>query len=63
MTHAPHRVLQFLKDFAQERKLAWQQDSVGNIVIKRAGSGGGEHAPPVVIQVQHRARMQRLPAG
>jgi hypothetical protein len=27
------------------------QDSVGNIVIMRPGSGGGEGAPPVVIQV------------
>ena len=46
------RVLQWLKDFAKERKLAWQQDSVGNIVIKRPGSAGGEHAPTVVIQAR-----------
>lgn len=45
------RVLQYLKDFANERKLAWQQDAVGNMVIKRTGSGGGEMAPAVVIQV------------
>ncbi len=45
------RVLQFLKDFANERKLAWQQDAVGNMVIKRTGTGGGELAPAVVIQV------------
>ena len=45
------RVLQFLKDFANERKLAWQQDAVGNMVIKRTGTGGGEMAPAVVIQV------------
>lgn len=40
-----------MKDFANERKLAWQQDGVGNMVIKRTGSGGGEMAPAVVIQV------------
>ncbi|EIE18888.1 aminoacyl-histidine dipeptidase [Coccomyxa subellipsoidea C-169] len=44
------KVLQYLKDFANERKLAWQQDGVGNMVIKRTGSGGGEMAPAVVIQ-------------
>lgn len=30
--------------------LAWPQDKVGNIVIYRPGSGGGEKAPPVIIQ-------------
>ena len=49
-------VLQWLKDFADQRQLAWQQDSVGNIVIKRPGSGGGEHAPAVVIQVRRSLR-------
>ncbi|KAK9830529.1 hypothetical protein WJX72_012284 [[Myrmecia] bisecta] len=44
------RVLQWLKDFAQARGLKWQQDAVGNLVIKRPGSGGGEAAPVVVIQ-------------
>ncbi|GLC42124.1 hypothetical protein PLESTM_001294000 [Pleodorina starrii] len=44
------RVLQYLKDFAAERQLAWQQDAVGNLVIRRPGSGGGEGAPCVVIQ-------------
>ncbi|GIL81736.1 hypothetical protein Vretimale_1325 [Volvox reticuliferus] len=44
------RVLQYLKDFATERQLAWQQDAVGNLVIRRPGSGGGEGAPCVVVQ-------------
>ena len=26
------------------------QDGVGNIVIRRPGSGGGEDAPPVIVQ-------------
>lgn len=45
------RVLQYLKNFANERKLAWQQDAIGNMVIKRTGTGGGENANAVVIQV------------
>ncbi|GAB4815754.1 hypothetical protein N2152v2_002800 [Parachlorella kessleri] len=44
------RVLEWLKAFASERGLQYRQDKVGNIVIKRPGSGGGEQAPPVVIQ-------------
>lgn len=44
------RVLDWLKGFAKERGLEWQQDSVGNIVIRRPGSGGGEAAPPVIVQ-------------
>jgi dipeptidase D len=51
-----HRVLQWLKDFANERKLAWQQDAVGNLVIKRTGTGGGQNAPAVVIQVCEKCR-------
>ncbi|KAG2432288.1 hypothetical protein HYH02_013011 [Chlamydomonas schloesseri] len=44
------RVLQYLKDFADARQLSWRQDAVGNLVICRPGSGGGETAPGVVIQ-------------
>lgn len=45
-------MLKWLKAFADERSLAWQQDAVGNLVIKRTGSGGGERAPAVVIQAR-----------
>ncbi len=45
------RVLQWVKDFAEQRGLKWRQDDVGNLVVLRPGSGGGEAAPPVVIQV------------
>eukprot|EP00198_Chlamydomonas_reinhardtii_P009812 XP_001699149.1 predicted protein [Chlamydomonas reinhardtii] len=45
------RVLQYLKDFAEARRLSWRQDAVGNLVICRPGSGGGEAAPGVVIQL------------
>jgi hypothetical protein len=43
-------VLAWLKKFADDRGLAWQQDAVGNIVIRRPGSGGGEAARPVIVQ-------------
>lgn len=31
------RVLTYLKQFADTRSLAWQQDAVGNLVIRRPG--------------------------
>jgi len=42
--------MSWLVDFAQTRGLEHKQDSVGNLVIKRPGSGGGEGAQPVAIQ-------------
>lgn len=44
------RVQAFLEDFAKERNLQTKRDAAGNMVISRPGSGGGEQAPPVVIQ-------------
>ncbi|KAK9826187.1 hypothetical protein WJX81_005747 [Elliptochloris bilobata] len=44
------RVLEWVKAFANERSLNYRQDTVGNLVIYRSGSGGGEGAPAVVIQ-------------
>lgn len=46
------RVIAYLQDFASKRKLEYKQDSIGNMVIRRPGSGGGESAPTVVIQVR-----------
>jgi dipeptidase D len=40
----------WLKEFAEQRGLEWAEDSVGNLVIRRPGSGGGEAAAPVIIQ-------------
>jgi di/tripeptidase len=40
----------FLEQFAQEHGLVTKSDAAGNMVICRPGSGGGEHAPPVVMQ-------------
>jgi hypothetical protein len=39
-----------LRGFAEERGLDYKQDSFGNVVIYRKGSGGRELAPPVLIQ-------------
>lgn len=46
------RVIAYLQDFARKRKLEYKQDSVGNMVIRRPGSGGGDSAPTIVIQVR-----------
>ena len=42
------RVKEFLKDFAANHGLRLKQDAVGNTVIFRPGSGGGESAWPVI---------------
>ena len=39
-----------LRIFAELHSLTWKQDQVGNLVIYRKGSGGGELARPVLIQ-------------
>lgn len=44
------RVIDWIKDFASQRGLQWSQDAVGNLVVKRPGSAGGEAAPPVIVQ-------------
>ena len=44
------KILQYLKNFANERSLEMREDSTGNIVIMRPGSNGGENAPIIVIQ-------------
>ena len=44
------KILQYLKNFANERNLEMREDSTGNIVILRSGSNGGEKAPIIVIQ-------------
>ncbi|DBA78247.1 TPA: hypothetical protein ACH3X2_008201 [Trebouxia sp. C0005] len=44
------KVISYLQKFATQRKLDYKQDSTGNMVIRRPGSGGGEAAPTVVIQ-------------
>lgn len=43
-------VLAWLRAFAEARSLPWAQDAMGNLVIRKAGQGGGQNAPTVVIQ-------------
>ena len=43
-------VIAWLKEFAKERGLELREDAVGNVVIFRPGSGGGEDAETVCVQ-------------
>ena len=40
----------FLVEFAKERHLAVSQDEKGNILIRKPGTSGMEHAPTVILQ-------------
>ena len=42
--------MDYIVAFAEERGLKWQRDAVGNLVVRRPGSGGGEGAVPVAVQ-------------
>lgn len=44
------QVSDYLAGFARERGLNYVQDSVGNVVIYKAGSAGRETEPPVILQ-------------
>ena len=44
------RVIEWLKEFADERQLEWKQDGAGNMVICHPGTMEGSQAPPVIIQ-------------
>jgi len=50
-TRHANRVVEWLRDFAQQRQLKVQQDTKGNVVIYKNGQAGGESAPTVIIQV------------
>ena len=45
-----HKVMAWIKEFAASKGLEWAQDEVGNLVVYRPGTGGGELAPPVIVQ-------------
>ncbi|PRW56679.1 aminoacyl-histidine dipeptidase [Chlorella sorokiniana] len=49
-SHHEQQVAAYLLAWAQERGLASRQDGAGNVLIYRNGTGGGEEAPPVVLQ-------------
>ena len=40
----------YLVEFAKARKLAYERDSLNNVVIYQNGSAGREHEPPVMLQ-------------
>ena len=44
------KIAEFLMDFAEERGLETEQDSVGNVIIRRPGSPGREDEEPVILQ-------------
>lgn len=44
------KILQYLKDFAKERGLEYQQDETGNIVIRKEATLGYENRESVILQ-------------
>ncbi len=40
----------YLVDFAEKRGLAVEQDELGNVLIRKAGTAGYEDAEPVILQ-------------
>lgn len=44
------KILQYLKDFARKNQLDCQQDSTGNLVIRKAASAGMEKRKTVILQ-------------
>lgn len=48
-----------LLEFAAANNLSSTVDGAGNVIIRRPGSGGGEEAPPVLLQ----AHMDMVPAA
>lgn len=44
------QVLQFLKDFARGHELDFEQDDIGNLVIRKPATNGMEDRRPVILQ-------------
>ena len=44
------KVLAFLKKFAEERDLTWDQDEIGNLIIKKSATPGMENRRSVILQ-------------
>src|SRR5690554_7776631 len=61
------RIRAYLVDFAQKQGLEVREDAIGNILIKKAGTGGLEDRPPVVLQShidrseEHTSELQSRP--
>lgn len=44
------KILEYLKHFAEERKLEYEQDKVGNMLIRKPASPGYEDRTPIILQ-------------
>ncbi|MGB4654126.1 MAG: aminoacyl-histidine dipeptidase [Bacteroidales bacterium] len=44
------KIIEYLVDFAESQKLDYQQDKIGNVVIRKPATKGYEHFPIVVLQ-------------
>lgn len=44
------KIVQYLINFAKEKGLAYEQDAIGNLVIRKGGSKGKENGPIVILQ-------------
>lgn len=44
------KILEYLRHFAEERKLEYEQDAVGNMLIRKAATHGYENRIPVILQ-------------
>lgn len=44
------KIVNYIEDFAKERSLWYDRDSLGNIIIKKAATKGRESEPPIVLQ-------------
>ena len=55
------KIAEFLMDFAEERGLETEQDSVGNVIIRRPGSPGREDEEPVILQAHMDMVCEKVP--
>ncbi|MDO9634755.1 MAG: aminoacyl-histidine dipeptidase [Paludibacter sp.] len=44
------KISAFLVDFANQHKLSWVKDAVGNLVISKSATSAYENRPPVILQ-------------
>ncbi|HUZ17371.1 MAG TPA: aminoacyl-histidine dipeptidase [Spirochaetia bacterium] len=44
------KIRDYVARFAEERKLEWQADAAGNMIVRKPGSKGREKRPTVVVQ-------------
>ena len=44
------KICTYLRQFAEERRLAFKQDEAGNVLISKPATSGNEHKPTVILQ-------------